>query len=151
VFRERLTFPELLRAATDLYQGQRPEAVLIENKGSGMSLIQQLRADTGMTTIGLTPHKDKLTRLVTVLPMFEARQVLLPADKPWLPELLQELHGFPGERYNDQDDSISQYLNWAREQSYGGFSYDFGNLPAEPDESANVGWEPFHIPIQRWG
>ncbi|HEV2079102.1 MAG TPA: phage terminase large subunit [Allosphingosinicella sp.] len=151
VFRERLTFPDLLRAAKDLYQAQRPEAVLIENKGSGMSLIQQLRAETGMTAVGLTPDKDKLTRLVTVLPMFQARQVLMPAEKPWLPALLQELHGFPGTRYNDQVDSISQYLNWAREQSYGEFSYDFGYSPAEPDEPSDVGWEPLHIPIQRWG
>lgn len=149
VFRKQVTFPELLNAAKDHYQAHRPEAVLIEDVGSGMSLIQQLRADTSVTAIGIKPKLDKITRLSTVLPMFQAGQVWLPREEVWLPTLLQELHGFPLAKYDDQVDSITQYLTWARERSYGNFSCDWGNGPARQDETQDEPlWHPEYIPFR---
>ena len=98
VYRKQVTFPELLTAAKDLYQTHRPEAVLIEDTGSGMSLIQQLKAETSITAIGIKPKLDKVARLATVLPMFEAKKVWLLDEAAWLPALLQELHGSPADQ-----------------------------------------------------
>jgi predicted phage terminase large subunit-like protein len=149
VYRKQVTFPELLKAAQDLYQAHRPEAVLIEDTGSGMSLIQQLKAETSIPAIGIKPKLDKETRLSTVLPMFEAQQVWLLEEASWLPPLLQELHGFPLAKYDDQVDSITQYLTWARDKSYATFSCDWGNGPPGPDGAQEEpGWYPAHLPLR---
>lgn len=41
---------------------------------------------------------------------FEAGQVLFPERASWLPDLETELFAFPGSRYDDQCDLISQAL-----------------------------------------
>ena len=37
----------------------------------------------------------------------------LPRSAPWLEQLRHELQAFPDGRYDDQVDSLSQFLNWA--------------------------------------
>ena len=149
VYRKQVTFPELLAAAKDLYHEHRPEAVLIEETGSGMSLIQQLKAETSITAIGIKPKLDKIARLASVLPMLEGKQVLLMDEAPWLPVLLQELHGFPQAKYDDQVDSMTQYLTWARDRSYSTFSCDWGNGPSGLSEAPpEPGWHPEYIPFR---
>jgi len=61
-----------------------------------------------------------------VLPIFEAKDVSFPVDAPWLPELLKELYGFPRAKHDDQVDSITQYLLWARDRRNFIFEADFG-------------------------
>ena len=109
-----------------LHRQYQPDAVLIEEQGSGISLIQTLRAQHAIWPIGRRSKDDKETRLTTVTPMFESGQVLLPVDAHWLPALLHELFGFPSARYDDQVDSITQYLGWARDRSSSVFEADFG-------------------------
>jgi phage terminase large subunit-like protein len=63
--------------------------------------------------IGIKPEGDKLVRMEAQCARFEAGQVYLPHDAPWLSELLHEILAFPNARHDDQIDSISQFLNWA--------------------------------------
>jgi predicted phage terminase large subunit-like protein len=44
---------------------------------------------------------------------FEAGQVHLPKEAPWLAAFLHEMLAFPMARHDDQIDSVSQFLNWA--------------------------------------
>ena len=44
---------------------------------------------------------------------FEAGQVCLPTEAPWLSDFLQEMLAFPNSRHDDQIDSVSQFLKWA--------------------------------------
>ena len=44
---------------------------------------------------------------------FEAGQVFLPKEAPWLSEFLHELLAFPNARHDDQIDSVSQFLKRA--------------------------------------
>ena len=60
---------------------------------------------------GVTPEKDKETRMSIASAKFEAGQVHLPERASWLAELEAELFSFPGSLYDDQIDSISQALN----------------------------------------
>ena len=48
---------------------------------------------------------------------FEAGQVYLPREAPWLSEFLHEILAFPNARHDDQIDSVSQFLKRA-EASY---------------------------------
>jgi predicted phage terminase large subunit-like protein len=115
VFRERLVYPDLKRAVIDLARAHCTTEVLIEDTGSGTALIQEFRRDTpaGLPRpIGIKPEGDKEVRLSAQSAKIEARQVHLPRGAAWLDELRAELLQFPHGRYDDQVDSISQFLNW---------------------------------------
>lgn len=146
VFREQLDFPELLKAAVAMYHQYRPSAVLIEDHGSGSSLIQQLKASYGIYPIDRRSKYDKVTRFSNVLPMFEAGQVLFPDVAPWDAELRRELLGFPNAKHDDQVDSVSQYLEWILEKRGSGFSAFWpGGAPVAVDDEAPAPlWVPVH-------
>jgi predicted phage terminase large subunit-like protein len=117
VLRARLDFPSL-RARVNTHARQwSAGSVLIESKVSGLSLIQDLRKTPGgVQPIAIPVHKDKVSRLAAVSAMIEARQVFLPKTAPWLDDFRSELLQFPKGRYDDQVDSMSQFLNWRRTQ-----------------------------------
>jgi predicted phage terminase large subunit-like protein len=149
VFRKQLDFPGVIKAALSLYQRYRPHAVLIEDQGAGTALIQQLRAAYHIHPIPRRSKDDKATRLSIVLPAFEAGTVVFPHDAEWLPQLLHELLGFPQTRHDDQVDSISQYLGWARDKSSRLFVADFGFYESPPNMDA-IGEAILSSPRYRW-
>ena len=61
---------------------------------------------------GWPARLEKVARLLAQAPMFEAGQVLLPREAPWLGTYLAELLAFPNGKHDDQVDSTSQALNW---------------------------------------
>lgn len=120
LWRERVDYPELRRAVSRLREKYAGAALLVEDKGSGTSLIQDLRAEN-RAVIGINPEGDKLTRTAKASARFEAGAVFFPKAAPWLSGLKAELLGFPNVRYDDQVDSVTQALAWIekRTQSYG--------------------------------
>ncbi len=112
VFRERVEFPDLVRAALRLARERRPDAVLIEDKGSGTQLIQELRHRCIFRPIKILPEGDKIMRLSNQSPKVEAGHVFLPSYAPWFDDFIREVTLFPASEYSDQVDSLSQYLAW---------------------------------------
>jgi hypothetical protein len=49
--------------------------------------------------------------MAVVSAKFEAGEVYLPRSAPWLAEFERELFAFPGVKYDDQCDSVSQALS----------------------------------------
>jgi len=99
--------------------------VLIEDKGSGTSLIQDIKqGDTYgiLNPIGVLPEGDKITRMSAQSSKIEAGQVHLPKQASWLGDLQAELLQFPHGRHDDQVDSISQFLNWIERRPGNGWS-----------------------------
>jgi predicted phage terminase large subunit-like protein len=129
VYRKRPTFPELKRAATDLSQKYGDALVLIEDKGSGISLIQELQAEfiCSVQAYKPTPGSDKYMRLAAQSIKFESSRVYLPSDAPWLDDYVREITGFPGCKHDDQVDSTSQALEY------------LGNM-APPGPFRSFGW-----------
>jgi predicted phage terminase large subunit-like protein len=115
VVRERMDYPTLKRKIKDYAQSHSAHTILIEDKGSGTSLIQDLRAEN-QPVIARRPHTDKVMRMATAAVYFESGQVFLLGSWPWIDELELELLAFPYGRHDDQVDSISQFLNWYRER-----------------------------------
>lgn len=111
----RLEYPALkkqIRKQAEIWQ---PDAVLMEDKASGQSLLQDLRRETELPPlIAVMPVQDKVTRFAAVTAMIEAGRLALPLDAPWLAEFERELLTFPQGRHDDQVDALSQYLNWLR-------------------------------------
>lgn len=112
----KLEYPALKRVIISHAARFSPDAVLMEDKASGQSLLQDLRMETPLPLIARMPVGDKIARLVHVTPMMEAGKVALPLKAPWLMALEQELFSFPETAHDDQVDAISQYLNWIRER-----------------------------------
>lgn len=83
-------------------------AVYIEDKASGIGLIQELKALTGIPIIGLKADKDKLTRIETALPHIEAGNFLLPQDANYgsNPEILSECEAFTRDDSHKHDDIV---------------------------------------------
>ena len=113
VFRGRLDHPDLVRAVVAQKNRHRADRVLIEDKVSGIGIIQDLRAQGISGIIPIEPKGDKAMRLVSVSSMFERGEVLLPTWAPWLDEYVKELITFPG-KFDDQVDSTTQALLWLR-------------------------------------
>ncbi len=114
VFRQRLTFPELKRAALELFRQYNPTKLLIEDKGSGSSLLQELRTEHVWCLDDYNPPhgSDKQMRLAAQAVKFESGRVYLPQQAPWLESYIYELTGFPGSKHDDQVDSTSQALDF---------------------------------------
>jgi len=59
--------------------------ILIEEAGSGIQLIQDLKASTRLSVKGILPKDDKATRMLSVSHLIEAGRIAIPADAPWRP------------------------------------------------------------------
>jgi len=114
VDRRRMDFPELKRRVIELARHWQPQSIVIEDKGSGTALLQQLREEHNYIPrpTAFMPKEDKITRLHAQSARIEAGNVWLPEVATWLEDLRIELSSFPHGRYDDQADSISQFLVW---------------------------------------
>lgn len=100
-------------SAKPMTSGRKPDILLIEDKGSGISLRQMLEAE-GIETYPYNPgNADKLTRLHIVSPIFARRMVWLPESaknpgKPrnWIDPLLHQLCSFTGPKSVKHDDFV---------------------------------------------
>jgi len=146
-WRERVGFPDLKKILVQMYQEWKPDAVLIEDKASGQSLIQECRDGILLEgwhrkiiipVIAIEPEGDKLTRLIAVSPLFEAGFIFLPYEAPWLLTLESELFGFPLVSHDDQVDSISQFLKWAHRQRINLTHYSSNHKRAALADENNV-------------
>ena len=116
VVRERLDYPDLRRKIIEVHHRWRhftsSYALVIEDKGSGMSLIQHLKKE-GIYTIKAKPRMDKVMRMNAHTARIEAGCVHLPRRAPWLDEFRRELMAFPATKHDDQVDALSQALDRA--------------------------------------
>jgi predicted phage terminase large subunit-like protein len=124
--RRRCEYPALIQLVREQYRRYSPDCILIEDRGTGTSLIQDLRYADRITPIAIKPESDKETRLSTASLIVEQGSVFFPKEAPWLGDLLNELLRFPQTKFGDQADSVSQYLNWDKERGYyGRFEVDW--------------------------
>jgi predicted phage terminase large subunit-like protein len=100
--------------------GRKPDILLIEDKGSGISLRQMLERE-GLEAYAYNPGRaDKLTRLHMVSPVFARRMVWLPESdknegrpKNWIEPMLAQLCAFTGPgsiKHDDYVDSVTQAI-----------------------------------------
>lgn len=149
-WREHLNFPDLVRktkremnkaygddqdaaivapmfgGAKPIGSGRKPDIVIIEDKGSGISLRQALAA-SGLETYAYNPGRaDKLARLHIVSPLFAQKRVWLPESdrtpgKPrtWCEPLIDQLTTFSGSgsiKHDDDLDACTQALRIAMDK-----------------------------------
>jgi predicted phage terminase large subunit-like protein len=114
VVRERMEYPDLKRKVVSLHrrwsQTGSNYTLLIENKASGLGLIQELKHDD-IHALAIDPEGDKIFRMNAQTARIEAGCVSLPRKAHWLDEFRRELSAFPSSPHNDQVDAFSQGLN----------------------------------------
>jgi predicted phage terminase large subunit-like protein len=107
-------YPELRPAVWQQAARYQPSNILIEDKASGTQLIQELILDGVFGITEYKPTMDKIVRMHSVTSTIENGFVYLPTKADWLAVYLQELTTFPKGKYDDQADSTSQALDWAK-------------------------------------
>lgn len=117
VVRQRLLYPSLKALARRLALKYDPDMILIEEAGVGIGLIEELKEE-GHFAYGMTPERDKISRMAVQSIAFENGRVFLPKQAAWLADYEAELFSFPGSRYDDQVDSTSQALARFRHRGY---------------------------------
>jgi predicted phage terminase large subunit-like protein len=121
VWRERVDYPTLKLKVRELAELWRADTVLVEESGTAVGLLAELKYEV-RGLIGVKPDRDKISRMSVASAMIEAGQVFFPERASWLAEFERELFAFPGSKFDDQVDSVSQALNhgksgvwvWAR-------------------------------------
>jgi len=132
---DRLLYPDLRaklqEEAANVYgdpdefgSGKKVDLILIENKSSGIALIQDLQQTT-LPIRGYNPGSaDKATRLNIVAPMIEKGLLYLPEStensgypRSWIEPFLNEVCSFPLGRHDDYVDAISQAMRYLRDSN----------------------------------
>lgn len=119
VLRERLLFPDLRRRIVDHAKAFGATTVMIEDKGSGTALLQDISYNdipTANEVFAYKPEGDKMVRMSAQSARIEAGRVYLPERADWLEDFRTEVLQFPHGRHDDQVDSLSQFLDWAEKQ-----------------------------------
>jgi len=114
----RWDFPELKNKAMEEYRFWDPDTVIVEAKASGMPLTQEMR-NMGIPVVNFTPSRgnDKVTRVHSVSPLFEAGMVWAP-DTVFADELIEEVAAFPNGEHDDLVDSMTQALMRYRQGNF---------------------------------
>ena len=97
-----MEYPELKRAVREQHERFGPSAVLIEDKASGIQLIQELIGDGLHAVTRYQPQTDKVMRMHAQTAMIENGFVRVPDSAPWLAPYLHELTVFPNGKHDDQ-------------------------------------------------
>ena len=117
IFNQRLEYPDLKRAVISQANLYKPDVILIEDKASGQSLIQELNKETNLSIKAIKPEGDKLTRLSTVSHLIENGKLFLPEKHKLLFDFTSQLLSFPNSSHDDMVDSLSQYFKYVQNYS----------------------------------
>jgi phage terminase large subunit-like protein len=124
-FIAKLDYVKGKKAFCDLYEAFLPDVIIIEDKSTGSSLIQEARKpivlDGGDKTIkinsyivGVIPKQNKETRMEVEATAYENKRVHHPINAEWLADYESALFKFP-KGVKDSVDSTSQFLFWVRQ------------------------------------
>lgn len=112
--KEKLDFGSLLTTVKDLISDIMPNFALIEDKSSGIGLIQELsKLKLGKTRITpIKPKYSKLCRFLDFVYYFELGRVTFSKKIAILGEMQSEILSFPNVKHDDIVDSIVNFLLW---------------------------------------
>ncbi|MFO1130204.1 MAG: phage terminase large subunit, partial [Rickettsiales bacterium] len=115
IYRGKLTYPNLKEKAIELLNMYTPHKILIEDKSSGQSLIQDLCNININNIIAIKPKINKSLRLALNLEFFFNKQIIF--NKNINPLYIEELLIFPFAKHDDIVDAISQFLEFIKQNN----------------------------------
>ena len=130
---DRVTYPDLRKIAQEAYNDYEPDAVLIEKKASGQSLLQDLRM-AGVPVLEYLPDRDKIARAHASSALLEDGRIYYPKDKKWAKNLINICAVFPAGDNDDIVDTCTQAWLRLRKGWFVTHSKDFDDDDYEPKE-----------------
>jgi len=121
---KRMAYPRLKRRVVALHDkwvgyGFGPIPILIEDKASGQSLIQDLKQNhTELSVIPIKADVNKKIRMSETSPLLEAGRVFIPEKASWRVDFETQMAQFPYGKFDDIVDSTSQFLRWSARPQY---------------------------------
>jgi predicted phage terminase large subunit-like protein len=114
--------PELRRTAIEFWNkhrvqiGRNPnfvpvQVMKVEDKSSGIGLIQDIRRETNIPIEGIARNKDKVERSFSTIPHIAAGHVHLPMHAPWLSDYKSEFSKFTPLMTHAHDDQIDPTMD----------------------------------------
>ena len=115
--RGRWSFSETIHAIERL-TARHPDTdeILIEDAANGPAIMDTLK-NSLHGIVGIRAEGSKSARLSAVSPLFEAGQVWIPEESPWVQDFIGEILQFPFGRNDDQVDACSQALRRLKKRS----------------------------------
>lgn len=131
-------------------KGRKPDAMLIEDKGSGIALIQELRSHN-IPALSYNPGRaDKISRAHQIAPILDLGcvWVLESAKRPgqwvsWADELKNQLERFPNSDHDDYVDTVTQAFIFLRDSSMLELDYFEGDPIEEADYYSSKRENPY--------
>ena len=126
-----MRFPDLLRFLPNYVKEHgytASSSIRIEPKANGLSVIDQLRATTGLNVVATpSPHDSKETRLNAASPTIESGRVVL-VDGAWTEQFIDEVCGFPSKPHDEYVDVLCYAIDYHSKDlrpngKLGGFFY----------------------------
>jgi predicted phage terminase large subunit-like protein len=128
---DHLGFPQLLEkmieewhaiyGKTTQRKGKKADALLIEAKASGLSLIQSLR-QSNLPAVPYVPTTDKVNRAHQAAPILELDCLWIPESNKnpgefvsWAKPFLQQVESFPNAEHDDMVDTLTQTIIYLRD------------------------------------
>lgn len=118
VRRERLDYPNLKLKVALWYIADRPNLLIVEDKGNGTALLQEFRQKGGFALRAQEPgDTNKEIRAEQEAAICESGSIELPDDSlelDWWKDYDEELFDFPAAPFDDQVDMTVTFCNWFR-------------------------------------
>lgn len=116
LWRDKTDMPTLEEIVKTYFTKWRPNAVVIEDKSGGSSLIQYLLRSTAIPVIPYDPgSRDKELRASAATPTVKAGKCFLPKGMKWVKDFKSEHEKFPKGSNDDMVDTTSMMVDyWGR-------------------------------------
>ena len=154
LWRGQVQYPELVRAARDVFAKHRVP-LIIEDKASGQSLLQSLSQPDGIHPAipviaqPIERNQSKVSRAERVTRYVEGKAVFIPDNVPWVGDFIEEHASFPNGKHDDQVDTTSIalrriFLGATRPEEFADFRYK-----REAPERGRSRWRERQLEIRR--
>ena len=118
-YHDKLEYPELKTAVVQSAAKWKPNVIVVENKGSGQSIVQDLRRTLNNPLHLFNPRGDKTVRCHAITDKIRAGLVLFPESADWICDYINELCSFPSGKHDDWLDSTTQALIYLNQRTFG--------------------------------
>jgi predicted phage terminase large subunit-like protein len=111
-WRDRVSYVDFRHVCRLMVRRHRPSTALIEQAGTGIALLSELRLFSWLDLVPIVPSASKLERLRAQISFILDQKITLPRDAPWRRDYVAEFVGFQNSKFTDQVDATVQFLQF---------------------------------------
>jgi len=109
---ERVGFDQLLPLIETQLGAPQREPAVIEEKSSGVQVLQALEAWGHRPVIAIRADTDKVGRAKVSIPALRGGKIKIPRGMPWYESFVAECCSFPRARHDDRVDAFTHFVSY---------------------------------------